>query len=112
MEASARYAICVGLTNIPQKDEWEPLIRLCKLLKGSISDKNYIKILNNLKKREPYAILEIIGLLSLDHQEYDHLKLCLYKNEMAKTGCGNADVNEIHVEKEYWRVAQLDNNRR
>ena len=112
MESTARYALCVGLTNVPKDDEWEPLIRLSVILRKKIKETKYIKITKQLAKREPYCILEILELLSLDQEEFTHLKDCLYKNEMARTRHRIAEVDEIYVEKEYWRLVEMDNNRR
>ena len=111
MESSARYALCIGLTNVPNGTEWDTLIRLSKLLKGALEGPTFNKIYKNLSKREPYVILDIISLLSIDEEEYQHLKHCLYKNEMAKAGGGNSNADEIYVEEEYWKVAQLDASR-
>ena len=112
MESTARYALCVGLTNIPNNEEWDALIRLSKILTKNLKDSKYLKITKTLNKREPYCILEILQLLSIDADEFTHLKCCLYKNEMARTGCRDQDTDEIYVEKEYWRLAEMDNNRR
>ena len=111
MEATARYALCVGLTNLPDNEEWNVLIRVAKLLKSKFDRKKFIKIINKLNQKEPYVILDILRLISIDTEEYKHLKLCIYKNEVDGCGSGNEGNAEVHVQSQYWKLVEMDGSR-
>ena len=111
MESSARYALCIGLTNIPINDEWDVLIRLSKLLRKTFKLSLLNKIIKKLNQKEPYVILEVLDLLSIDQDEFNHLKNCIYKNEMDGCGSGGQSDAEVHVQNQYWNMAELDGNR-
>ena len=61
-----------------------------------------------MNKREPYCILGMLESLSVDAEEYEHLKLCLYRNELGSLGPGDESDAEIHAEKEYWKLGEMD----
>ena len=84
------------------------MIRLGKLLNHKQPCKRYRTIINKLEKREPYIILECLQLLSIDNLEFKHLKKCLYQNELGVLESGGKGDGEIHEEKAYWRLAELD----
>ena len=84
------------------------MIRLGKLLKINYPCKKYRTIVNKLEKREPYIILECLQLLSIDDVEFKHLKKCLYQNELGVLESRGKGDDEIHEEKAYWQLAELD----
>ena len=107
MTPSARFALAIALTNIPQGDDWSLIHRLAKIYARG-QKKTYHKLTYLIKQNEVYNIPEIIKIISIDINEYNHLMTCLYKNGLARGDQGDEGNEEIHGKEEYWQVDDLE----
>lgn len=107
MEASARYAACIALTNMPQNEEWEIVKRLLVIYKKE-SKKQRSKYIRLCDRRELYVIPELLTMLSIDADEYNHLMNLIYKNDLGNNQEGDGMYEEIHEAKEYWKLGEMD----
>ena len=104
MSATARFAILIGLTNLPENEDWEVLDRLYKVLSPNLTNVAKRKLKRLLGKREPYVIPELLSLLSLDETEYLHLMGCIAKNGVENDRSRIANNEEIYETAEYWKL--------
>ena len=104
MSAAARYAMLIGLTNIPEDNDWEVIDRIYSSLVPHIQTKANAKIKRLLQKREPYVIPELIALLSLDEQEFNHLMSCIAQNGMENCRKRNQDNGKVYEATEHWQL--------
>ena len=111
MEATARYAACIAITNVPRRKDWDIIRRLVRLLTSFLDSKTKSKINYACKKQEIYTIPELLTALTIDKEEYQHLMNCLYKNELGRNGQGDSMYKEIHETKEYWKMGKLEAER-
>ena len=108
MTPSARYALAIALTNLPQGDDWNLIRRLTKMF----TKRSKIKLSKKLKylvyQNEVCNIPEILQLISIDDSEYNHLMTCLYKNGLAGSDERDSSNEEIHEKEEYWLLDSLE----
>ena len=108
MEATARYAAAIGLTNVPRKEDWNVIQRLLKIYAKNKTKSIKNKLRNLCTKREAYAIPELLKIIALDKSEFNHLMICLYKNELERDCERNSLHGEIYEEKEYWKMGPME----
>ena len=104
MSAEARFALLIGLSNIPENEDWEVLNRICKLLYPTLTNTAKSKIVRLLNKKEPYTIPELLSLLTLDSYEYNHLMSCMSQNGLENYRSRNKNNEKIHEAAEYYRL--------
>ena len=108
MTPSARYALAVALTNVPDAEDWKLIKRL-----ATIVTKFWPKIVSRkvhylIKQNEVFNVPDILKLISIDDEEYTHLMTCLYKNGLARGVQGDQSHEEIHENEEYWKLDDME----
>ena len=109
MEATARFALCIALTNSPQKEDWKTIFKLAKILTKNWNKKQQRCLFNLLNSEEIFNIPCALKLISLDTSEWKHLMNCISQNDMGGNSTGNQNDEEIHVQKEHWWMGPLEN---
>ena len=108
MEASARFALCVALTNITAEEDWEVCYRLARLLSAKWKPQKKRRLLNLIRAREQFNIPCTLKLISLDYYEWKHLMGCLSQNDVGGNHQGNANDVEVYETQENWHVGPMD----
>ena len=108
MEATARFALCVALTNITEDNDWMVCKRLAKILTTSWKNKHKRRLHNLLKTKEIYNIPCALKLLSLDKEEWKHLMKCISQNDMGGNSTRNKNNEEVYAETENWKMETLE----
>ena len=109
MANSARYSICIGLSNMPKGEDWDMLKRLAKVYFKGVKDKKLkIRIYKMLDKREIFLIPDLLKTFALDRAEYLHLMNCLYRNDLESDCSGEEGSHQIYEENEHWQLEEVD----
>ena len=108
MTPSARFALAIALTNVPQGTDWKLVERLAKIFAKGCNKKEARRLLNTVKQNEVYNIPDILNIISIDKNEYNHLMCCLYQNGLAGSNQGNESDGEIHEKEEYWEMDEME----
>ena len=108
MSPAARYAILIALTNVPEGDDWSIIERIAKLFLRYWPKSESRKIKYLIRQRETHNIPDLIKLISIDNDEYNHLMTCLYKNGLARGLQGDQGNEEIHETEEYWELDEME----
>ena len=94
----------VGLTNVPEKEDWDVIIRLFKILSPAVIKRTKNKINRLLSKREPYVIPSLLSMLTLDDDEYTHLMTCIAQNGLEDYRAGGTHNEEVYEAAEYYKL--------
>ena len=108
MESSARFALCVSLTNISSEKDWLVCDRLAKILVKTWRPRQKRRLTMLLHSRRLYNLPQALKLISLDINEWKHLMNCLSQNVMGGGRPGNQDHEEVYAETENWMLGDME----
>ena len=108
MEATARVALCIALTNNPLGDDWQIIHRLTVILTKTWKADKKRRLTKLLNEREPFIIPCALKIISLDLREWKHLMYCISQNDVGRDNKGNPYNEEIHVKTEHWWLGEME----